>query len=98
MKKLTGLAAERNRGSDREWKDSQPPAVSSIIRAPHHVSFAKLTDPRGYVAVAVSGGPAGTISKELTTECGADRQANMVAFAIEALKLVKEVLTGSAKM
>lgn len=48
--------------------------------------------------MAVSGGPAGTVTKELTTECGTDRQANMVAFAVEALKLVKEVLTGSAKI
>lgn len=53
---------------------------------------------RGYVALAVSGGPSGTVSKELTTDCGTDRQANMVAFAVEALKLVKEVLSGSAKM
>lgn len=72
--------------------------MSSIPHAPLDVPFARLTCARGYLALAVSGGPTGTISKELTTDCGADRQANMVAFAIEALKLVKEVLTGSAKM
>ena len=53
---------------------------------------------RGYVALAVSGGASGTISKELNTEYGADRQANMVAFAVEALKLVREVVTESAKI
>ncbi|ETN40143.1 uncharacterized protein HMPREF1541_04419 [Cyphellophora europaea CBS 101466] len=52
----------------------------------------------GYVALAVSGGASGTISKELNTEYGADRQANMVAFAVEALKLVREVVTESAKI
>jgi hypothetical protein len=53
---------------------------------------------RGYVAMAVSGGSNGTVSKEMTTDCGSDRQANMVAFAVEALRLVKEVLTASAKI
>jgi hypothetical protein len=34
----------------------------------------------------------------MTTNWGSDRQANMVAFAVEALKLVKEVLSASAKI
>ncbi|KPI37704.1 CinA-like protein [Cyphellophora attinorum] len=48
----------------------------------------------GYVALAVSGGPKGTVSKDLNTDCGNDRTKNMVAFAVEALKLVKEVISG----
>jgi hypothetical protein len=37
-------------------------------------------------------------TKDLDTGLGGDRQANMVAFAVEALKLVKEVITGGSKM
>lgn len=53
------------------------------------------TDTRvsGYVALAVSGAPQGTVSKSLDTGLGNDRQANMVAFATEALKLAKHVIT-----
>ena len=46
----------------------------------------------GYVALAVSG-PNRTRSTETDTGCGTDREANMVAFAVEALKLVLGVLT-----
>jgi hypothetical protein len=56
----------------------------TLIKSPH----------RGYVALAVSGGPKGTVSKDLNTDCGNDRTKNMVAFAVEALKLVKEVISG----
>ena len=41
----------------------------------------------------------GALSKDLTTSCGNDRHANMVAFAVEALKLVKEfILDKGSKM
>ena len=40
----------------------------------------------------------GTQAKEMDTELGGDRQGNMIAFAVEALKLVKEVINGSSKM
>lgn len=62
---------------------------------------AMLTEPRlrrrysGYVALAVVGDK-GALSKDLTTSCGNDRNANMVAFAIEALKLVKEYISTNA--
>ncbi|KAK5308438.1 hypothetical protein LTR99_001414 [Exophiala xenobiotica] len=49
----------------------------------------------GYVALAVVGDK-GALSKDLTTSCGNDRNANMVAFAIEALKLVKEYISTNA--
>lgn len=51
----------------------------------------------GYVALAVAGDK-GTASKDLDTGCGTDRQANMVAFAVEALKLVKDYINGTAKI
>lgn len=46
----------------------------------------------GYVALAVVGGQ-GTLTKELDTGLGGDRSANMVAFAVEALRLVEEYIT-----
>ncbi|RMX86015.1 hypothetical protein D0869_03396 [Hortaea werneckii] len=51
----------------------------------------------GYVALAVDS-DRGTFTKELNTELGADRVANMLRFAVEALKLLKEVLQGDAKL
>lgn len=45
----------------------------------------------GYVALAVVGDN-GTLSKDLNTGLGGDRSANMVAFAVEALKLVEEYI------
>jgi hypothetical protein len=52
---------------------------------------------RGYVALAVSS-EQGTYKRELDTGCGKDRQANMVAFAVEALTLLRDVLKGDAKL
>ena len=40
----------------------------------------------------------GTVSRDLDTGCGKDRQANMIAFSVEALKLVKAFIVGEAKM
>jgi len=51
----------------------------------------------GYVALAVST-ERGTFKRELDTGCGRDRQANMIAFAVEALKLLRDVLKGEAKL
>ncbi|KIX94316.1 uncharacterized protein Z520_10026 [Fonsecaea multimorphosa CBS 102226] len=48
----------------------------------------------GYVALAVVGGK-GSANKDLDTGLGGDRQANMVAFAVAALKLVKDFITSS---
>lgn len=56
-----------------------------------------LSNCRGYVALAVSS-EQGTATKELNTGLGGEREANMVAFATEALKLVREVLKGEAKL
>jgi hypothetical protein len=49
------------------------------------------------VAVAVST-EQGTYKRELDTGLGKDRQANMVAFAVEALTLLRDVLKGDAKL
>ncbi|EXJ86339.1 hypothetical protein A1O3_03290 [Capronia epimyces CBS 606.96] len=46
----------------------------------------------GYVALAVVGDK-GVLSRDLDTGLGGDRQANMVAFAVEALRLVKEYIS-----
>lgn len=55
-----------------------------------HVRLAHVSD-SGYVALAVAG-PGGTEKKDLDTGKGTDRDANMLAFAIEALKMVKDVV------
>ena len=40
----------------------------------------------------------GTVTKEVDTGLAGDRQANMLAFACEALKLVGSTIKGEAKM
>jgi hypothetical protein len=40
----------------------------------------------------------GTFTRELSTGLGEDREANMVQFAVEALKLLKDVMKGEAKL
>lgn len=40
----------------------------------------------------------GTFTRELSTGLGGDRDANMIAFAVEALKLLKDILKGDAKL
>lgn len=37
-------------------------------------------------------------TKEVETGLGGDREANMIAFAVEALGLLKDVLRGDAKL
>jgi hypothetical protein len=36
--------------------------------------------------------------KELSTGLGADRESNMIAFAVEALTLLRDVVKGDAKV
>lgn len=48
----------------------------------------------GYVALAVVGDN-GILTKDLNTGLGGDRSANMVAFAVEALKLVEDFIKGN---
>jgi hypothetical protein len=52
---------------------------------------------RGYVALAVAT-ERGTFSKELSTGLGGDREGNMIAFAVEALTLLRDVIKGDAKL
>lgn len=40
----------------------------------------------------------GTYTREVETGLGGDREKNMVAFAAEALKLLRDVLKGDAKL
>ena len=51
----------------------------------------------GYVALAVAT-EQGMYTREVETGLGGDRTANMVAFAVEALKLLKDVMRGEAKL
>jgi len=55
-----------------------------------------LTECRGYVALAVST-EKGDFTREVE-DLGSDREANMVNFAVEALKLLKDVIKGDAKL
>ncbi|KAF1979668.1 putative competence/damage-inducible CinA family protein [Bimuria novae-zelandiae CBS 107.79] len=57
---------------------------------------ARYRDP-GFVALAVAG-EKGTETRELSTGLGGDREANMVKFAVEALKLVRDVIKGEGKL
>lgn len=50
-----------------------------------------LKQNRGYVALGVVSEKSSS-NKDLDTGLGNDRQANMVAFAVEALRLVKEFI------
>ena len=50
----------------------------------------------GYVALAVST-PSGTVTREVETG-KSERSENMVAFAQEALKLLRDVIKGDAKL
>ncbi|CAD6578151.1 MAG: hypothetical protein ASARMPRED_008554 [Alectoria sarmentosa] len=51
----------------------------------------------GYVALAVAT-QQGTSTKEADTGLGGDRKGNMVAFAVEGLKLLRDVIKGNAKL
>ena len=51
----------------------------------------------GYVALAVAT-PSGTYKKEISTGLGGDREGNMIAFAVEALTLLRDVIKGDAKL
>ena len=52
---------------------------------------------RGYVALAVATEKE-TYTKEMETGLGGDREGNMVAFAVESLKLLKDVIKGNVKL
>lgn len=52
---------------------------------------------RGYVALAVATEKE-TSTKEVETGLGGDREGNMVAFALEGLKLLRDVIKGNAKL
>ena len=65
---------------------------------PSNLGFANsLHRISGYVALAVAS-EGGTFTKEIDTKLGGERERNMVAFAQEALQLMKEVLRGDAKL
>lgn len=51
----------------------------------------------GYVALAVAT-PDGTQTRELNTGLGDNREANMVAFSVAALVLLRDVLKGRGKL
>jgi len=51
----------------------------------------------GYVALAVATGE-GTVTKEVETGLGGDREGNMVKFAEEALGFLRDVIRGDVKV
>ncbi|KAF2268490.1 putative competence/damage-inducible CinA family protein [Lojkania enalia] len=51
----------------------------------------------GYVALAVAS-EKGTVTREVDTELGGNREANMVRFAEEALKLLRDVIKSREKL
>ncbi|XMA18394.1 hypothetical protein WAI453_011185 [Rhynchosporium graminicola] len=51
----------------------------------------------GYVALAVAT-ESGVYKRELSTGHEGDREANMIAFAVEALTLLEDVIKGDAKL
>lgn len=51
----------------------------------------------GYVALAVNS-EKGSVTREVETGLGTDREANMVQFAVEGLKLVRDVIKGEGKL
>ncbi|ORY60850.1 putative competence/damage-inducible CinA family protein [Pseudomassariella vexata] len=51
----------------------------------------------GYVALAVSS-EQGTVTREVETGLGGDREANMVRFAEEGLKLLRDAIKGGVKL
>lgn len=57
----------------------------------------RLMKSSGYVALAVAT-ENGTHKRELNTGLGPDREANMIAFAVESLKLLRDVIKGDAKL
>jgi hypothetical protein len=52
---------------------------------------------RGYVALAVAT-ESGVYKRELSTGLGGDREGNMIAFAVEGLALLRDVIKGDAKL
>jgi nicotinamide mononucleotide (NMN) deamidase PncC len=51
----------------------------------------------GYVALAVARVDGGTVTREVETG-SSEREANMVRFAVEGLKLVRDVIKGEGKL
>ncbi|KAI9858228.1 MAG: hypothetical protein M1824_004398 [Vezdaea acicularis] len=51
----------------------------------------------GYVALAVASEGA-TLTREVETGLGGEREKNMIAFAVEALKFLRDVIKGETKL
>jgi hypothetical protein len=81
--------AERPRTGRRKPAPVCPVSVSCLVWLTPFTS--------GYVALAVAS-ESGTVSREVDTGLGGDRQANMIAFATEALKMVESTIKGETKM
>ena len=52
---------------------------------------------RGYVALAIAT-EQGTVTREVETGLGADREGNMIAFAEAGLVFLRDVIKGEAKL
>ncbi|PVH94395.1 competence/damage-inducible protein-like protein cinA [Periconia macrospinosa] len=52
----------------------------------------------GYVALAVASEKGKSVTREVETGLGGEREKNMVRFAVEGLKLVRDVIAGGGKL
>lgn len=92
---LTMSITEWHSRTDR-WQHTKSDAVS-LDRISMNANCTDITDTSsGYVALAVAHDGGQTTSTELDTGYGTDRQSNMLAFAVHALKLVKDVASNRA--
>jgi len=96
----------------KDYKGPTPEIVSGLakhtretLRATYAVSESGTAGPTGgntrnrtpgYAALAVAAEGQETLTRELETGLGGDREGNMVAFAVGALELVREVILGKA--
>jgi len=90
-------AAERHSRANRRIHAKQDTVSRFSENLPTHKNIFPNTAGSGYVALAVAS-ESGTKKIDLNTGKGTDREQNMLAFAIHALKLVKEVISGQSKI
>ncbi len=95
LRKLTNVEERHSRANRRIHPEQN--AVSQYPEDCKYRDHFFDADCSGYVALAVAT-VHGTKKIDLDTGKGTDREQNMLAFAIHALNLVKEVVSGQSKM
>ncbi|KAL5400886.1 hypothetical protein PMIN03_011988 [Paraphaeosphaeria minitans] len=90
---VKGLAEHTRRTLGSNWTVSE----SGTAGPGGGVKGTKRYRDPGFLALAVAG-ERGTEVRELVTGLGGDREGNMVQFAVEALKLVRDTIKGEGKL